>query len=271
MNFCTPKEILELTIKNSEAKARNSPKKQILLGFMGGLYIAIAGFGFVLCKAIFKGELEALGNIIGAVLFPAGLMMVVISGGELFTGNALMAAYGFENKSAWKEILLNWLYVYLGNFLGSVFVAILALASGKFFSANFFLGDIALSIAINKVEYSFVSAFSLGILCNILVAGAVWMATAAKDISGKIFACFFPIMLFVFSGFEHSVANMYYLFSAFLISKTPFFSGSVDPYLLSLKNIFLKNLIPVSLGNVVGGAVIIAGLYSITYKKKSCD
>lgn len=255
-NFNTPKEILSLTISGARGKVNETATQKIFNGILGGIYVAIASYGFVFAKAGFAND-PALGSFIGSILFPTALMLVVVCGGELFTGNALMFALGLDEKGNWGGILINWLSVYIGNIIGSVLIAAFAVGAGKIVSNSVYYTTV-MNIANGKLSHTFAEAFSLGVLCNILVAGAVWMSTASKDVTGKIFSCFFPVMLFVFSGFEHSVANMYYLSSAFFAS-----SGAI-----TVSDIFLKNLLPVSLGNAFGGGILIAAIYWIIHSDK---
>ena len=138
-------------------------------------------------------------------------MMVLITGAELFTGNMLVIVSCLEGRSKWRDALRNWFFVYAGNFLGSMLIALLIHFSGQFNFSDGLLGGFTIKVAANKVGLSFSNAFFMGVLCNWLVCMAVWMAQASKDITGKLLAVFFPIWLFITSGFEHSVANMYYI------------------------------------------------------------
>lgn len=162
--------------------------------------------------------------------------------------------------------------VYFGNFLGSILLAYLMYASGLWFYNNGLHGASVIKIAVAKVGITYYEAFVRGILCNWLVCLAVWMSYAAKDISGKILGIFFPIMLFITSGFEHSVANMYYLMAGLLAKTNPvLFEASQlgsKAGVLSLQTMIFKNLIPVTMGNIVGGALFVGGLYWFVYDIK---
>lgn len=267
-NFNTPKEVLELTIATARKKCEESTSRQLLNGILGGIYVALASYGLVFAKNIF-GSYPPFGSFFAAFMFPTALMMVVVCGGELFTGNSLMVALGLEEKGHWGRILKNWFWVWIGNLIGSVLIAGLAIGTGKFSSMGYF-GETAIVTAYAKVSLSFIEGFSLGVLCNLLVAGAVWMATASKDVAGKVLSCFFPVMLFIFSGFEHSVANMYYLFSGFFATFDQAFTANIlDIGAVNIFNIFIKNLLPVSLGNAVGGGILIAAIYWLIHSDKS--
>ncbi|MCG0276826.1 MAG: formate/nitrite transporter family protein, partial [Thermosediminibacteraceae bacterium] len=185
------------------------------------------------------------------MVFPVGLMLVVICGAELFTGNNLMTFAVLKRKITATDLFRNWINVYFANFIGSVALAFLISKSGLL-QGN--VQELAFSIAQNKIFQNLTVPFIRGILCNILVVLAVFMATASQDIISKIFSCWFPIMLFVLSGYEHSVANMFFLPLAKF--------GGMD---ISWAQIFLNNLIPVTLGNIVGGAIIVPCMYFRAY------
>ena len=169
-------------------------------------------------------------------------------------------------------MLRNWIIVYLGNLIGSLLIAYMMVHSGLFASGGEMLGAVTVKIAAYKVGLDFVKAFYLGIMCNWLVCLAVWLAAAAESMIGKIFAIFFPIWLFITSGFEHSVANMYYI-PAGLMAKSQMnfaaLSGLSQEALDSLtwSGFFVQNLIPVTLGNIVGGGVFVGMVYWYVYKR----
>ena len=195
----TPTEITATTIKTGKVKASLPWWKMILLGIFAGMFIALAGVG-----ATF-GNLYG-GKIAGACIFTAGLAMVVVAGSELFTGNNLMVMALFDRKIKLHQLLKIWLLVFFGNFLGALLVASIATVSGTFDS----VADTVVATATAKVNLGFFEALLKGIMCNFLVCIAVWMATAASTVTGKIAAVFLPIMLFVLCGFEHSIADMFY-------------------------------------------------------------
>ncbi len=203
-------------------------------------------------------------------------MLVVVAGGELFTGNTLIVISCLEGKSKWSGLLRNWFYVYLGNFIGSVLIAFLIYKSGQLNASNGALGGFTIKTAVYKTGLTFQSAFYLGILCNWLVCLAVWMSAGAKDMAGKLLAIFFPIWLFITSGFEHSIANMYYIPAGIMAKSNPqwvtaAYEMGVTPSQLDALNItslFTKNLIPVTLGNIVGGAVFVGMSYWLSYLYK---
>ena len=246
----TPKEILAVWIQNSKNKAALSPLKMVLLGMLAGIYIGFGCHVFVLATA---AETTVLTKLIGAALFPAGLMMVIFCGAELFTGNNLMTLAVMSGDISLKDMLRNWGLVYLGNFIGSVLLAFLLAKSGIYTDAT---AARAIALASSKASMPFAEALIRGILCNILVVLACWFQAGAKEMAGKILAVWFPITLFVFAGFEHSVANMTY------IPLGMFLGADV-----SVVSFLLGSLLPVTIGNLIGGALFIPAIYTTCYKK----
>ncbi len=268
----SPKEISKKWESIAMQKAGLSIGKQLLLGFLAGAFIAFGALGSTVASTAIGG---GLGRLAGAAVFPAGLMLVVMAGAELFTGNCLMAGPLCNGRVSWLGVLRNWLFVYLGNLLGARFMASLVHASG-------FLWDTALcgavmAAAAKKTALPFDAALLRGIGCNILVCGAVWMASGADTAGGKAVCCFFPVMLFVLCGFEHSVANMYYVPLGIKIRAAWESSFSLHRHAMDaavpegfFENVtwdafLLKNLLPVTLGNIIGGGGL-AVIYAKVYK-----
>ena len=245
----TPKEIFRIWIENGKNKAALPAYKMILLGIMAGMFIGMGCHVFVLATS---AEVTTVSKLIGAALFPAGLMMVIFCGAELFTGNNLMTLALMDGKISLKAMLKNWGFVYLGNLIGSVLLAFLLAKSGLYAGAA---AERAAAVAVSKVSMPWTDALVRGILCNILVVLACWFQAGSKEMSGKILAVWFPITLFVFAGFEHSVANMTYIpMGMFLGAEV-----SVGAFLLS-------NLVPVTIGNIIGGALFVPVIYTYCYK-----
>lgn len=272
----TPKEIVTATIETGIKKVKTKPLNQFILGILAGAFIAFAseGSNMAAFNLFAKPETYGLGKALAGVVFATGLMLVIIAGGELFTGNTLITIGVLEKKIKLKDMLSNWFFVYLGNFVGAVFIAYMMNMSGLFNSGDNMLGGITLKIAAYKTHLTFSQAFYLGIMCNWLVCIAVWMSYGAKDIIGKCFAIFFPISLFITSGFEHSIANMYYIPAGILAKSNASWveaSGLTAEKLANLNwNTFItKNLVPVTIGNIVGGVILVAGVYWFTYYKNS--
>jgi len=213
------------------------------LGILAGLYIA---FGGQVCLVALE---QGLGKIIAGTVFGVGLVLVVIAGAELFTGNIILTVGAVTRQFPFTRLLKNWLAVYVGNFAGAYGLALAVWYGGLLGAAGALnpLGQLAATVAQNKLGLTFGECVIRGILCNILVVLAIIMATMAKDIVSKILCCILPIMVFVACGFEHCVANMY-LIAVGLMAK-----GLTMPEQM----VMFKNLIPVTLGNIIGGVLIL--------------
>ena len=273
--YCDPAEILEVTVQKGITKASTPVWKLLCLGFLAGVFIAFASEGSNMAAfGLFaKSETYGLGKFVAGLIFPVGLILVLLAGAELFTGNNLIIAAALEKKVSLTAMFKNWIAVYIGNFIGSVFIAFLIVQSGLLSSGASLLGGITIKIAYGKVSLSFVQAVFLGIMCNWLVCLAVWLCYGAKDMTGKMLAAFFPIWLFITSGFEHSVANMYYIPAGIFSKSVPAYAAASGLSAEALSNInwanfFIKNLMPVTLGNIIGGAFFVGAFYWICYKKK---
>lgn len=252
--FLSPAEIAESCVSIGKKKAALSVPKQLWLGVLAGMFIAFAGVAATFANVY-------VNKLAGAMVFPAGLAMVLLAGSELFTGNCLMTAALLRREITAGAMLRNWVFVYLGNLIGALFVSCLTVYGGTFDNA---VGEALMATAASKASLSFGAAFLRGILCNILVCTAVWMSFGAKDMGGKVLAMYFPIMAFVVSGFEHSIANMFYLPAGILLTLR---NGAEA---ISVSGALLHNLLPVTLGNIVGGAGVIAlGYYCVYLKKKN--
>jgi len=274
-NYLTPAEIAEATVDAGIKKANLSIIKMIVLGILAGAFIAFAseGSNMAAFNLFANPETYGLGKCIAGSIFGTGLMLVVVAGGELFTGNTLIVMSVLDRKTKLSAMLKNWFFVYIGNFIGSVFIAYMMVNSGLFSSGANVLGGVTIKIASYKVGLTFTQGFYLGIMCNWLVCLAVWMNYGAKDMVGKLFACFFPIWLFITSGFEHSVANMYYIPAGILAKANPAWAEAshVSAEVLAKLNwgtFITKNLVPVTLGNIVGGGFFVGAIYWFSYLKK---
>ena len=246
------------------AKATSPWLTVFVLGILAGAYI---GFGGLLSTTVTFDMAAKWGigfsKILGGAAFSVGLMLVVIAGAELFTGNNLMVSSVMMREITFSTMLKRWGVVFLANFIGSIIVAVLFYFSGLWKTGDGALGAAAVKIAYNKVALTFSEALWRGIGCNWLVCLAVWMALAARQIIGKIFAIFFPIMAFVAIGFEHSVANMYFIPTGILLMNGAGFSSipGVDPNILNWINFLWRNLLPVTMGNIIGGVVFVGMSY----------
>jgi formate transporter len=216
-------------------------------------------------------------RLLVGLVFCLGLILVVVGGAELFTGNTLIVMAWASGKIKGRALLRNWLIVYLGNFVGAIGTVILMFLSRQYtFGANS-VGIAALKIGVSKVELTFLQAVALGILCNALVCLAVWMTFSARSTVDKIAAIIFPITAFVAAGFEHSIANMYFIPYALTIKQfDPAFISEVSskvPHLdkLTWSAFFVNNLIPVTIGNIIGGALLVAAVYWVVFLRPASE
>lgn len=271
----SPGEILSKAGGVYEKKAGQSIKKTLLLSFMAGIFIALGAVASTIASfnLLADSNTLGLGKLIQGLSFTPGLIFVLLAGGELFTGNNLMAIAHFNKKISLGTLLKSWIIVYLGNFIGSIFVAFLIYKSGQWQMADNLLGARVILIANQKVNLAFSQALILGIFCNFLVCLGVWMAFGAKDYVGKVCSAIFPVVAFVVSGFEHSVANMYYIPAGIFAKNIPDFvekTGLTGEALANLNfiNMVSKNLIPVTLGNIIGGSILVGLVYFLAYNNK---
>ena len=246
--FLSPLEISRALSRIGVKKATARAFELLIFGVLAGIYIA---FGANAATAVLSGgTLDAgLARFLAGSVFSVGLMLVLIPGSELFTGNILMTIGFIYRKYAFTKVLRNWLIVYLGNLVGAILICWLVFNSGLLGHIGNLnsVGTTALKIAETKLQLGFAEALCRGILCNMLVCLAVIMCIASRSIVGKIFGIYFPIMIFVASGYEHSVANMYFL-PIGLMMKGEFISNFP---------IIFNNLIPVTIGNIIGGLLIV--------------
>lgn len=272
LNFFSPAQIAEKMSATGQKKVGIPTGKFFTLAILAGAFIA---FGAEL--SIMIGHQTGLGvgvtKLLAGSVFSVGLMLVIIAGSELFTGDNLIVIAALEKKIRWSQVLNRWMLVYLGNFVGSILLAAIMFGTGLWLTNGGLVGASALNIANAKVNLTFMQALMRGIGCNWLVCLAVWMAISAKDIAGKILAIYFPIMAFVASGFEHSVANMFFIpYGLFLKGSSTVVdaTGKAASAFSNLTwgNLFTKNLIPVTIGNIIGGALFVGMLYWYIYLKK---
>ena len=267
MNCFSAAEAVANFVGAAKKKASLPIWKMLLLGVLAGMFIALGG---VSSGAASHSVADAgLAKALSGVLFPGGLAMVVLMGAELFTGNCLMVTGLFDKRFGIGAMLRNWVIVYAGNLVGALLLAALVNYAGLLGNGEGLLGAITIKTAIGKCGLDFGKAFVLGILCNWMVCLAVWMATGAQVAIGKIFAIWFCIGLFIIGGFEHSVANMYFIPSGLMASSNEEWVQllGLDTTGLTWGNFFVKNLIPVTLGNIVGGGLFVGTFYWAANRK----
>ncbi len=279
MNYLTPKEIVEANINGAVKKSQLPLYKMIILGIFAGMCIGIGSEASNL--TVHTVSDVGIARTLAGCIFPVGLMIIIVLGFELFTGNCTMVAGVMDGKVKFGGMLKNLVVVYFSNFIGGVMIALMCYYCNQYNYSGGTLGAYTIKVAYGKATMSFSAAIISGILCNVLVCLAVLLATAAKDIAGKILSCFFVILVFVISGFEHCVANMYYLSSGYIASKnTAYLEKAAElcktdtqtiVNALNPGNMITSNLIPVTIGNIIGGMVFVAlPLYiCYIYEKKS--
>lgn len=275
----TPPQIVAANMNAAKGKTELPLLRMILLGIFAGMFIA--GGASASSLAMHAISNVGIARFVAGAIFPVGLMMIVFVGGELFTGDCLMIMGCVHGKFSAVKMIKVLVVVYLSNFVGSVLFAELVNLSGQYTYSGGLLGAFTIKVAMGKVNLSFAAAFASGILCNIFVCMAVLMAMAAKDIAGKVWAIFFPILTFIVSGYEHCVANMYYIPAGIFAKANPAYAslametyGYTTMQLESLNwvTFAVKNLVPVTLGNIVGGMVFVGlPLYFIHAQKLRAD
>lgn len=271
LSALTTGEILEKVSDSGIAKAEGKTLRLLIWALLAGAYIAfgVQASQMVSFNLLADPDSLGVGRLVSAAVFPVGLMMVVLCGAELFTGNCLMIIGVLDRKIRISGMLRNWVLVYLGNFLGALLVVALMKSTGLWETGSGLLGASVIKTAQAKVQLSFGQAFVRGILCNWLVCLAVWMSTGARETVSKIFAIWFCIGLFVISGFEHSIANMYFIPAGIAAAADSGLAqlAGCDVSVLTVGNFLVKNLLPVTLGNILGGGLFVGVVYWFTGRK----
>ena len=258
----SPKEIAERVENIGVTKARLPVLTVATLGVLAGGFIGLGALYFTL--VISDSSLSfAASRLLGGLTFSLGLILVVVAGAELFTGNNLLVMAWASRRITTKELITNWIIVYLANLAGALGLVFLVVLSHHWQMNSNAVGISAVKIAVAKAALPFWEAFFKGIVCNILVCLAVWLALAGRSVTDKIFAVIFPISAFVAAGFEHSVANMYFIPLGILLKDRLLVSGAENLSWLGL----WSNLVPVTLGNIMGGSVMVALVYYFVYRR----
>jgi len=262
----SPVEIARRVEAAGEVKARMGWVPLALLGVLAGAFIGLGDMLFVLVKS--DPSLGfASSALLGGGVFALGLFMVVVAGAELFTGNNLIVMAWADGRVSTGLLLRNWGIVCVANFVGAAGLALLVFASGHAGLNGGAIGLKVVQLAVAKQEMPFFTALWRGVLCNVLVCMAVWMAMAGRSVVDKAVAVLLPVMAFVAAGFEHSIANMYLMPLALMVQQE---GGAA---LVGLPQVtwigILRNLLPVILGNVLGGSVLVAGIYHLIYRRNA--
>lgn len=246
-----PKEIAEATVGVGKYKASKKNSIVFVSAMLAGLFIGLGYTGYLIVSGIMADA--AVGKVVGALLFPVGLLLVLIAGADLFTGNTLVTMAWYKKEIKLGDVAKNLSIVWLGNLVGALFLVVLV------YYSNTFTGSIAegvMHLAEKKVHLNMVELLTRSTLCNILVAITVYMSYAAKDVTGKVIISYIPIWLFVITGFEHCVANMFVLPMGYLLGAD-----------LTIGQI-MANIIPVTIGNIIGGMLVTAAYYFLFLKDK---
>ena len=266
-----PAEMARKAEASGVAKARLNWQNMLALAILAGAFIA---FGAVFATTAISGSTLSFGitKLVAGFVFSLGLILVVVAGAELFTGNNLIVMAWANRKVTTRQMLRNWLIVYIGNFFGAFGIAVLVFISGQYLFGGGVIGETALKIANAKLQLGFLQAVTLGVLCNILVCLAVWLCMSARTTTDKVMAIVFPITAFVAAGFEHSIANMYFVPIGLLIKRwgsAEFLQTLPTAYPdLTWGNFLLHNLLPVTIGNIIGGAGLVGLAYWSIYLYK---
>ena len=264
-----PAEVARKAESVGVTKAGMETFNVFVLSVLAGAFIAM---GAIFATTVAAGGSElpyGVVRLLAGLTFSLGLILVVVAGAELFTGNNLIVMGWASRRVSTVLLLENWTIVWVGNFVGAVGTAFIVYVSGQYTFGGGAVGQTALSIAAAKTSLGFVEAIALGMLCNALVCLAIWLTYGAHTTTDKILAIIPPIAAFVAAGFEHSVANMYFISIGLLIERDEGFVESLQPppdlSNLNWASFFLDNLLPVTIGNIIGGAVMVGAVYWLVY------
>lgn len=273
-HFNSPQEVIQGNINAGVVKTERKLGQLILMGIMAGAFIALGGAS---SNVAVHGIADVgLSRTLAGVIFPVGLMLIVLVGGELFTGNCLISMAVLNKKTTIGKMLANLVIVYCSNLVGALIIDYLVFYSGQLNYSGGGLGAYTIKVAAAKVAISPLTGIASGILCNMLVCLAILMAGAARDVAGKILAIFFPICAFVVGGYEHCVANMFYIPAGILAASNPAYVAKAEElYGITMQQCqeltaaaSLRNFIPVTIGNMIGGALFIGVMYYFIFIHK---
>jgi len=270
----TPEQIAVRAVETAVAKSAESTLSTLALAVLAGIFIAFGAIFATVAVATTPGSAAlpyGVSKVLMGLTFSVGLILVVVGGGQLFTSNVLLVTAWVKGRIGLRAMLRNWGLVYVGNLAGALGTAVLLVLSGEYRSAGGGVGAAALSVAESKGELGFGRALVLGVLCNMLVCLAVWLSYSARTTVDRIVAVVLPVAAFVAAGFEHSVANMYFLPVGAMIKRFApasfWTSTGIDPADLAHVgwSSFAANLVPVTIGNIIGGGLLVGGLYGLAY------
>ncbi|AKA39825.1 formate transporter FocA [Yersinia ruckeri] len=253
-------------------KATKHPIKTFYLAITAGVFISIAFVFYITATTGTAAVPFGLAKLVGGICFSLGLMLVVVCGGDLFTSTVLTTVAKASGRITWRQLAANWANVYIGNLVGALFFVGLIWFAGQYMVANGQWGMNVLQTADHKLHHTFIQAVCLGILANLMVCLAVWMSYSGRTIMDKMFAMILPVGMFVASGFEHSIANMFMIPMGIVIKNfaSPEFWQAVGATPeqfanLTVSNFVIDNLIPVTIGNIIGGGLLVGLTYWVIY------
>lgn len=257
MNMLTPAEVTRNYGPIGKKKSELPGTMLFTLAILAGFFVAFGAFGATV--ASHSMDNASLARLMSGVTFPIGIAMVMITGAELFTGNSLIIISVLNRENTFRRMLRNWFFVYFGNMVGAFLLAAGTVYGGALDYST--LATQTISVAAGKAQVSFGGGLILGFLCNVLVSVGVFCSLAAKDVAGRMIGAFLPIALFVVAGYEHSVANMYFIPAGIFALTVPEYAeaavqAGVNTGAVTWRNLFISNLIPVTLGNILGGVSV---------------
>jgi len=272
MSELSPKQITEKADDVAYGKATKSPLTAFYLAITAGLFIGLA-FVFYITVTTGSGDMPwGVAKLLGGLAFSMGLLLIVVVGGELFTSSTLTLIARASKRISTMQVLKNWAIVYFGNYVGATFLVLLIFFSGMYSADHGQWGLNAMLVAQHKLHHTFTQAVALGMLCNIMVCLAIWMSFGAKSVTDKMFAVLLPVAMFVASGFEHSIANMFMIPTGWMIQQfapAEFWTaiGHIpsDFADINVSHFILNNLIPVTIGNIIGGGVVVGLMHWMIY------
>lgn len=267
-----PAEMAKVAEETGVYKTTKHPLKTFYLSVTAGIFISIAFVFYITSTVGTAGMPYGIAKLIGGICFSLGLILCIICGADLFTSTVLIVVAKACGRITWRQLLWNWVNVYIGNLAGALFFVLLIWLSGEYMTANGGWGLNVLQTADHKMHHTFIEAVTLGILANLLVCLAVWMSYAGRTLMDKSMIMILPVAMFVASGFEHSIANMFMIPMGIVIRyfASPDFwnainSSPADFAHLTVVSFITDNLLPVTIGNIIGGGVFVGLVYWVIY------
>ncbi|MFN0096033.1 MAG: formate/nitrite transporter family protein [Dehalococcoidia bacterium] len=274
VDLLVPQDVARACEAAGLRKASLPAPKLYMLAVLAGAFIALGAMFFTV---VTTGSVGGFGptRMLGGLAFSLGLILVVLAGAELFTGNTMMVMAVAARRLSVGNMLRTWAIVYAGNFTGAIATAVLVRLSGHWEQGQAAVGGNAIRVAVLKADLSWTEALLLGVLCNALVALAIWLSLSARSFEGKLLAIIFPVTAFITAGFENSIANMYFIPMGIMLRGEP---SAVEASGLPAATVaelswldFAANLMPVTVGNILGGTVLIWGVYWVIYLWRADD